>query len=265
MKFLKSHISLIIALVSILFSIEVYTVFNKILKTYEEKIIDEYSIIVVSDKKFSKLQNKNIVSVEEIDISKSVKNMESTALGIDSNTIIDKLPHFYKLKLSKLLNPSELEKLEKDLKSFSFIKRVESFKSNQHKVYNLLLMLDSVTKIFMLIILFIAFLLILKQMEVWKLEHSESMYIMELFGAPFWLRSVKLLKLAIIDSLVSVVLIYIIIFYVTNSYPYLEMMKQLGIDITINIFSDSIKMLLIAFVISLLSTIIVIKSKRRNS
>jgi cell division transport system permease protein len=116
----------------------------------------------------------------------------------------------------------------------------------------------------MIIILFISFLLIIKQMQVWKLEHSESMYIMELFGAPFWLRSVKLLKLAVIDSILAVIMIYFILFYISNSEIYLDILSQLGIKIDVNIVSDILKMLLISFTISMISTLIVINSKRSN-
>jgi len=262
MKFLKSHLSLIIALLAILFSIEVYKVFNKIVDTYEDKIVNEYSVVVVSDKTISKLQNPYIATISEINVTNSVKSMQSQGLGIDTKTILHSLPHFYKLKFSKLLTPAQLEDLEKELKGYSFIKRVESFKANQNRIYNLLLMLNNVSKIFMIIILFIAFLLIIKQMQVWKLEHSETMYIMELFGAPFWLRSVKLLKLAVIDSILAVVIIYFILIYILNSPLYLSILSQLGIKIDINILSDILQMLGISFGIAIISTLIVINSKR---
>lgn len=262
MKFLKSHLSLIIALVSILFSIEVYNVFNNIVNTYEDKIVKEYSIVIVSDKPIKKLQNSYIKSINEINVTNSVKNMQSAQLGIDTKTIIKALPYFYKLKLSKLLNPSELEALEQNLKGYSFIKRVESFKANQNKIYNLLIMLNNTSRIFMLIIFFIAFLLIIKQMQVWKLEHSETIYIMELFGAPFWLKSLKLLKLAIIDSILAVFIIYFILLYILKSAFYFHMLNQLGINVEVSLFSDILQMLLISFSISIISTLIVINSKK---
>ena len=56
----------------------------------------------------------------------------------------------------------------------------------------------------MIISTIIGFMLIIKQLEVWKLEHNERMYIMELFGAPFWFRGLALFKIAIIDSIISI-------------------------------------------------------------
>jgi len=262
MKYLKNHIFLIFALVSILFSIETYLVFNKIVSTYEEKIAKNYTMIVVSKTKIDKLNFENISKIEQIDVKDSLVNIQKQLKNFDINKIKAKLPYFYKLHFKKYPTPYEISILEKSLLKNPNIKRVESFRQNQNQTYNLLLMIKLIASIFMIIILFISFLLIIKQLEVWKFEHSERMYIMELFGAPFWFRSAILLKLAIIDSIVSIGFIFIIIEYILNSNMYQNLLKQLQINIELNIFQDLSIFFAISLCISLIATFIVIFTKK---
>jgi len=88
------------------------------------------------------------------------------------------------------------------------------------------------------------------------------MYIMELFGAPFWFKSMMLLKLAIIDSIISIIMIFFIIEYILNSEIYQNLLTQLSITINVNIIKDLSIFFLIALVISLCATFIVILTKK---
>jgi len=262
MKYLKNHIFLIFALVSILFSIETYLVFNKIVSTYEEKIAKNYTMIIVSKTKLDDFTFKNVSKITQIDIEDSLSNIQKQLKNFDIDKLKDKLPYFYKVHFKKFPTPIELKEIETELLSNPDIKKVESFKQNQNQTYNLLLMIKLITTIFMVIILFISFLLIVKQLEVWKFEHSERMYIMELFGAPFWFRSAILLKLAIIDSILSIGIIFGIIEYIINSDMYRNLLSQLQIEVNINIFQDLLIFLSISLGISLIATFIVIFSKK---
>jgi len=262
MKYFKNHIFLIFALVSILFSIETYFIFNKIVSTYEEKIAKNYTMIVVSKTKIEKLDFNNISKIEQIDIKNSLENIKKQFRSFDIDKLKANLPYFYKVHFKKFPTPMELKRIETKLLSNPNIKKVESFKQNQNQIYNLLLMIKLIATIFMVLILFISFLLITKQLEVWRFEHSERMYIMELFGAPFWFRSALLLKLAIVDSIVSIFAIFGIIEYVLNSDMYKNLLTQLSITIEINIFKDLAIFFIISLVISLIATFIVIFTKR---
>jgi cell division transport system permease protein len=262
MKYLKNHIFLIFALVSILFSIETYLIFNKIVSNYEKKIVKNYTMIVVSKTKIDKLEFKNISRIEQIDIKDSLANVKKQFRNLDIDKLKAKLPYFYKLHFKKFPTPMELKRIETKLLADPNIKKVESFRQNQNQVYNLLLMIRLVATMFMVIILFISFLLIIKQLEVWKFEHSERMYIMELFGAPFWFKSALLLKLAIIDSIVSIVFIFGLMEYIFNSDMYKNLLNQLSITIHIDIFKDLTMFFVISLVISLMATFIVILTKR---
>lgn len=262
MKYLKSHIFLIFALVSILFSIESYFVFNKIVASYENKIVKNYTILLVTKTPIKKLNISNVSKIEPINIENNLKNMKSQLKNFDFSKIKQSLPYFYRLHLRKFPSPSELKQIETKLLSDPNVKRVESFRTNQNQVYNLLLIIKTITTIFMFIILFISMLLIIKQLEVWKLEHNERMYIMELFGAPFGIRSAVLLKLAIIDSLVSIFIIGLIIEFLSNSSIYNNLLNQLQITVHINILNDLLLFLGISLTISLIATFIVIFSKK---
>jgi cell division transport system permease protein len=265
MNYLKNHLSLILALISILFSIEVYFIFNKIVTNYSQKIANNYNIIVVSNKPINNLKLHNISKIEPINIENSLQNLKQNLQGFDIKKLKSELPYFYKLHFYKFLTPTEIEELTIQLKKIPFIKKIETFRANQNRIYNLLILTKTISIIFMNIILFISFLLILKQMEVWKLEHSERMYIMDLFGAPFLLKSGVLLRLAIIDSIISVIIIGIIITFISHSNLYQNILNQLGITININIIKDLALFLAISIVVSIISTIIVILSKKSEN
>ncbi|NPA54980.1 MAG: hypothetical protein GXO40_01280 [Epsilonproteobacteria bacterium] len=262
MKYLKSHLFLIFALVSILFSIETYLIFNKIVSSYEQKIVKNYTVIVVSKTPIKQINFPYIDKITPINIQNSLANIQKQLKGFDINKLKAQLPYFYKLHFKSFPSPKELNRLERTLMKNPNIKRIESFRISQHQTYNLLLMTKLIATIFMVIILFIAFLLITKQLEVWRFEHSERMYIMELFGAPFWFRSAILLKLAIVDSILSIVLIFFIIEYIINSRMYQDLLSQLQINIEVNIWANLAMFFGISLSISLLSTFIVIMSKK---
>jgi cell division transport system permease protein len=83
MNYLKNHLSLILALVSILFSIEVYFIFNKIVTNYSQKIANNYNIIIVSNKPIKNLNLKTISQIEPINIESSLQNLKQNLQGFD--------------------------------------------------------------------------------------------------------------------------------------------------------------------------------------
>jgi len=263
MKYLKSHILLIFALVSILFSIESYWVINKIVDKYELKIAKNYTILVVSKTKINNINIDDISKIEQINIDKNLQNLKKfNNLNLDS--IKKSLPYFYKLYFKRFPTPSELKNIETKLLSNPNIKRVESFRIKQHQIYNLLYIIKIIITIFMSVVLFISTLLIVKQLEVWKLEHNERMYIMELFGAPFGLKSAILLKIAFTDAFISIALMAGIIGYIFNSSIYLHLINQLQINIDISFFKDMLILSSISFSIAFISTMIVILSRKKE-
>jgi cell division transport system permease protein len=261
MNSLKSHISLILALVSILFSIFLFITFSKILKTYQNNIVNNYSIAIVSSKPVEKLDIEEIKSITPIDIDTYVKKLKKNFPNIDFNNI--KFPYFYSIKLKNLPSPNRLKEIEAKLYNLPFIKRVLTYRSSQTKIYNLLFLLKILSNIFMVIIAVLGFLLIIKQLEVWKFEHSERMYIMELFGAPFWFKGASIFKISFIDSFISFLITAGFIYYFINSSLFKEIIKDLSIDFYINYTDILIKLFSVSLIISIFSSFIVILGNKR--
>jgi cell division transport system permease protein len=264
MKYLKNHISLILALTSILFSIEIYSIFKQILDKYSIQIANHYTIIVVSNKKIEKLNFNNVSKIEQINIDNSLKNLTDNINieGIDIKTLKAELPYFYKIHFKKFPTPYEIKEITKELQKLPYIKKIENFHKNQNMIYNLLSLSKTLASVFTLIISFISFLVVIKQMEIWRLEHEERIYIMDLFGASFFLKSGVLIKLAFIDSFFSTIIITMIVEFIINSNSFINLINQLNITLNINIILDIILFLSISLAISLLSIIIVIFSKK---
>jgi len=260
MNSLKSHLTLILALISILLSVFLFRTFSQILFKYKQNIIDNYSIVIVSTAPLSKPDINNFGELTEINVKNELNRLAKKYTNINFSNII--LPHFYKLKLKNLPSPTELEHIKHILINKPFIKKVMTKSSSQVKIYNLLMLLEIVTKTFMVLIGILGFLLIIKQLEVWKLLHNERMYIMELFGAPFWFRGAALFKIAFIDSIISLIFTFILISLILNSAIFQKIISDLGINFEINFFKEFIILFVISFLISFISSILVVIGKK---
>ena len=257
MNSLKSHISLILALLSIIVSVFLYQTFNQILKKYQKNITTNYYITIVSTKKITTLNYPLIEKIEQIPINSQLKKLRKDFPNLDFANIT--LPYFYKLKLSSLPTPKKLNNLKNYLLKKSFIKRVLTYSSSQTKIYNLLLLLKLTSNVLMLFIGVIGFLLIVKQLEVWKLIHKERMYILDLFGAPFVFKALTLFKIALIDSIIAIILASISIYLIVNSVLFSQIINQLQISFSVNYFNQILYLFGISILLSLISSIIVSK------
>jgi len=259
MNSLKSHLTLILSLISIMLSIFLFRVFSQILQKYQQNIVDNYSIIVVSSSKITSLSISQIKEIKQIDISDELTKLKNKYKNIDFSNI--QIPYFYKLKLKYLPSPSELNHIKNTLKEIPYIKKIMTKSSSQTKIYNLLMLLKIVTKTFMVLISILGFLLILKQLEVWKLMHSERMYIMELFGAPFWFKGAALFKIAFLDSLMALLLTFFVIYFITHSAIYINIIHELNINFSLNLIKEFSILIASSFIISFISSILVVVGK----
>ena len=80
MRSVKNHLSLIIALFSIVFTMQVYLLIDRTIDTYESNLNESYSIVVVSNKKadpksFVNLSPK-IVAAEEISTKQVIEKLQ---------------------------------------------------------------------------------------------------------------------------------------------------------------------------------------------
>jgi len=257
MNSLKSHAALILALVSILSSIFLFRLFNNIMMKYQHNILNNYSIVIVSEKEINNLNEiKEIEKIEKIDITKQLEYMKRKFKNLNLESI--KMPYFYRLKLKTLPSPKKLKNIEEMLKSYPNIKRVLTYSSSQTKIYNLLMLLKITSSVFMVIIAILGFLLIVKQLEVWKLQHNERMYIMELFGAPFWFRGAALFKIAFIDSILALIITVGLIIYIQNSVIYNALLSDLNIMPDLCMQEEFLLLFVISSGISFISSVVVI-------
>ncbi len=262
MNSLKNHLSLIIPLVALLFALESLLLVHRTLKDYESKLGKNYAIVLASlkelnlqDLKNKVPESKTLTPIDSQVILDRLKNNISQAnLVILKNT----LPYFYSLNLNSYPSTSRLEVINKTLKSIDGIIRIETFTKSHSQIYQLLLIINGSVMIFSSLIAFLSLLLMFKQIEIWKFQHLERMEIMTLLGAPLWMRSQILFRLACFDTLIATALVCAGLFYLSQNPTLLMFMQEL--DLNLEIFSplgDSIVLLLMGLSVSLIAVWIV--------
>ena len=267
MKSIKNHLSLVVALLSILFSMQVFVVADRSIDAYKETLAHKYSVVIVSQKTLLDEEvlkiNKIIASVEELQPDAVIQRLNSGMSTKNIELLKVTLPKFYKLHLNYYPTPSEVKGLTKDLIAHSSIKKVEDFSHTHDTTYKLLVLFKGVVIVFSLCIFVVTTLLIFKELRIWQFKHSERMSIMGLFGAAMWLRSAVLFRLAIVDAIIASILAYGVFTYISMSPWILEQFASIGIEIIIfDSVGDFMKLFAIAIGLSiLLATMIVLGHK----
>jgi cell division transport system permease protein len=237
MKSIKNHLSLIIALLSILFSIQVFTIVDRAIEAYKVKLSQNYSIVAVTQVSMSEKNIKNISSlissVDELKPDGVIKRLASQMDKRNMELLKVALPKFYRLKLTHYPSPDEITLLTKNLLADPAITKIENFATNHDTTYKLLLLFKDVISIFALSILIVTTLLILKELRIWQYTHNERMNIMGLFGSPIWLSSAVLFRLAIVDAIVSSILTFMVFTYISSTTWLTKQLDTVGIDIMI--------------------------------
>jgi cell division transport system permease protein len=101
-------------------------------------------------------------------------------------------------------------------------------------------------------------------MEIWAYEHNNRMYIMGLFGAPYWLKSAPLYKLVIIDSIIATILVAISFLYMPYVANLAKIHHDMGIELrNFNFFTDTFFLLFISIIISVIAVTITIFRQER--
>jgi len=242
MKSVKNHLSLVIALLSILFSIQVFMIVDRSIDAYKVNLSENYSIIAVSQKKLTNNQvlniDKLILKVEELSPDTVIQRLNTNMQSKNRELLKLALPKFYKLSLKYYPSPKEVKNLRKNLLKNSSITKVEDFSHNHDSTYKLLLLFKNVVLVFAIVVFVVTILLIFKELKIWQYKHNERMSIMGLFGAAVWLRSAVLFRLAIVDAIIATILSFGIFVYLSSSPWILEQFKN--IDISIVIFNPII-------------------------
>jgi len=259
----KHHLSLILPLVAFLISFQLLFGVDRVTNEYEKDINSGYSIIIASietpSPKDLGAQSTLLKEIEEIDADIFLSRIKENFSAANIALLKVFLPKFYRLKLHKFPSEGELKSIKKSLLSNEKIKRVETYEQTHKEVYSLLSALKRTTEIFTVIITLISTLLVVKQIEVWRFEHSQRMEIMALFGAPYWMRSATLFKLAVIDSLISIICVAGLFFYIQNSGELAEIISFLNAkSFLFDLGEDVPKLFALAFGVSLGSVFFVI-------
>ncbi len=244
MKSFKNHLSLVIALLSILFSMQIFIIVDRSIEAYKENLANNYSVIIVSEKR---LDNKVILSLNnmisdssELSADNVIKRLNSNMSAKNIELLKLTLPKFYKLNLKYYPSSKQIEKLRKNLLKNKSITKIEDFSYNHDTTYKLLLLFKNVVSLFAVVVFIVTTLLIFKELRIWQFKHSERMSIMGLFGAPVWLRSAVLFRLAIVDAIIASLISFGLFIYISSSALVQEQFSNIGINIVIyDVANDS--------------------------
>jgi cell division transport system permease protein len=266
----KNHVSLIFALIVMLLSIQSIKTLNKLANDYEQKITNSYSIVIVSYSAVTLDTLKNLYShikqIEKISPDKVIQNIKGGVSAANLALLKTSLPKFYRIKLDFYPSDKELENLKKILKKVKNITKIESFSKTQAIIYKMLVLNKLIIFIFAIMIFLIAALLVIRQMEIWKLRHNERMRIMAIFGAPLWLRSAVLFRLCIVDSILASVLVVGFFYYLSSSKTITAYLNELGIGhVGFDVISGFFVLFAMALAISILSvSYVVVRSDQEK-
>ncbi len=262
MRSLKRHFSLITALFAILFAFEILVIVDRVLSAYESKLSERYAIVVVSDHNLTlddfNTLHSSIKESQPLSTKNEIEQIEEQlAVGTIDLSLI-KLPYFYALTLDHYPDPDELAKIAQKLKKSGKISRVETFSAQHDTLFKLLVLFKWIITLLSYVLFAVTLLLITKEMRLWQFQHHERMNIMSLFGAPVWLRSGVLFRLAFVDAIFATILTIITFVLIDYSGWIDNLMHHIGLDIVLFSFaSDPLMLLTIAMFLSTLLAVII--------
>lgn len=268
MKSLKNHFSVIFPLIVLLFSLQFTFGLEKIVTNYEQKLTQDYSIIIVSSKKLDEETMKKDISdfksLESMSTKSIIDRLKSDVSARNLSLLKVALPKFYSLKLTKFPDKKRLLAIQKRLKMYSHITKVEVFAKTHDKIYRIFVVAKSFAYILTIFIFIISLLLMLKQMRIWVLEHQERMDIMTLFGAPFWMQSASLYRLAIIDSIVATLIVAGLFYFIPDITFIQNITSELQIIAPkISILTEGVILFAVALFFALISvSLVMLKVKK---
>lgn len=237
MRSLRSHLSLTVALFAILFTIQIFALVLRLVDGYENKLKESYAMVLTSHIELDKpLLTPAVKGDFSLTLLSNEEILEELSSDLDKKQITllkATLPFFYELRLDHFPQPAEINKMESKLLNVQGIKEIESFANRHDQVFKLLLLIKSIVNSFAVIIIVIAILVILKEMRLWQLNHSDRMHIMALFGAPVWLRSAVLFRFALLDTIFSTVIVVTIFIFLEKTQVVKELFDSIGVTVAL--------------------------------
>lgn len=142
MKSFKTHLSLILPLLFLMFAFEFLFIINQTLKHYETLVNERYSIIIASttpqEQSKLKAQIPSINAVQSIDTKEFIGRLKNNLSASNLATLEKNLPKFYKISLNHFPTQSELNDIKTKLLKLSGISKVEVFLKTYDQIYTLL-------------------------------------------------------------------------------------------------------------------------------
>jgi cell division transport system permease protein len=263
MKSIKNHLSLIFALVSILFAVQSLIITDRAINAYKNKLTNSYSIVVVSDRKIDKKtllpKNPLLKDVIEINIDGSIKKIDASISKKNMELLKLTLPNFYKITLKTYPSEDDMKKIKQILLKLDGVKKVEDFKENHNIIYRLLILFQTVVYVFSIVVFISTSLVIIKELRIWQYKHNERMNIMGLFGSPTWLSSAVLFRLAIVDAILSAIFIFFVFSYISTMPWLVSKINDIGINISIfDVSNDFLILLGASLILSILLAITIV-------
>ena len=264
MRIFKRYVSLLIPLIALLIGIESMILSSRALKYYEDLAGRDYAIVIVSNKQLNlsdiRAKISDAQALLELDSKSVLDNIISNFADSARENLQNSLPFFYSLKLRYFPSQSRIANIENALQNIDGIFRVESFSKTHNQTYRLLVLLKSCMSVLSVIIVTLSLLLMIKQVEVWRFEHSERMEIMTYFGAPATMKNKALYRLALVDSILASGFVICALVGASYSTKISAIVANLGIEIfsVKNFVMDSAILALSAYMISMMAVFVVI-------
>lgn len=271
MSTFKSHFSLILALSALLAAFQFFFTFAGMMEEYEETLGKEYALVAIATEELKQETLRKTVptfaGMETIDPGFVTDLLKEDLSPANLALLKVSLPRFYRIKLNRYPSGEELERIQQSLKRIKAITHVESFAKTQNRIYRLLAFNKTQILIFALLIFAISFLLMIRQMEVWRYEHGDRMRIMAVFGAPLWMRSAVLYRLAFADSMLSTGIIGALFYYLAVNPLVIKFFESVGLAaFRYDPVNDTLRLLALALVVSLVSVwFVIFKADREDA
>jgi cell division transport system permease protein len=256
MKSLKNHLSLIIALFTVLVSVEIYVAVDRTISTYEAHLKNSYSIIVVTQSAITpenfKAMDSMIQRSETISTAHVLENLKGEITPQNLSLLGNALPKFYRIYLNRFPTPEQITALQHKLQKNPAIQRVEGFTQTHNAMYQLMLLFKRVFQLLSIAIATVTSLLIFKEMRLLQVQHTDRVAIMALLGAPALLRSAVLFRLAIVDALLATLLLSSTLWGLDYYAILAVQLKEIGISVQLfSLMEDTLRSLAIALGITI--------------
>lgn len=271
MKSLKHILAFIIPLTAMLLTFAIYLTTSGMVKNYEEKISNDYSIVIITHTPIVKdnidqLAGINVRKITTIKKQNILKNVNSDLSKSSVKLLQQKLPHFYQIYLEEFPTTSEIKKIRNQLREDSNIKKVEIFSKNHNQIYLLLLLINNIIIILFVVILIFAMIILSKQITIWFYEHNERITIFQLHGASILYSASTVLKYALIGALISSIIVSSLFVFVTNNLHLIipmELNSIINTKVVVNF--EMLKIFALSFGISILTIFgVLFKYKIKN-